>query len=78
MVHKSKEAIKKITLAALQARAVLRIRRVEHAIKIPIAVCPPTHADSVEKGVEREEGRGGDSSSGLLLFRNVAACKIYC
>lgn len=76
MVHKSKEAIKK--QPGSLARAILRIRRVEHAIKIPIAVCPPTHADSAEKGVEREEGRGGDSSSGLLLFRNVAACKIYC
>lgn len=29
---------------------VLRIRRVEHAIKIPIAVCPPTHADTDAEG----------------------------
>lgn len=61
---------------------VLRIRRVEHAIKIPIAVCPPTHADTdAEGGREKEEQAvraERDRSSGLLLFRNVAACKIYC
>jgi len=62
--HKSKEVIKK--RLAWQA-LVLRIRRVEHAIKIPIALGSPTPMC-----------KKGDSYRRRPLFRNVAACKIYC
>lgn len=66
MVHKSKEAIKKRRASELYVCQsgslvpVLRIRRVEHAIKIPIAVCPPTrrHSGSREAG-EGEQGETG-------------------
>lgn len=66
MVHKSKEAIKKRRRASElyvwqpgSLVPVLRIRRVEHAIKIPIAVCPPTrrHSGSSEEGGEAGRSR---------------------
>lgn len=65
MVHKSKEAIKKgderarCTSVRRSLVPVLRIRRVEHAIKIPIAVCPPTrrHSGSREEGGEAGRSR---------------------
>lgn len=52
MAHKSKEAIKtRMSLLVLPSSLllVLRIRRVEHAIKIPIAVCTPTQGRCGEK-----------------------------
>lgn len=60
MAHKSKEAIKNSDERAVRLPGslvpVLRIRRVEHAIKIPIAVCPPTRRHSGRRG-RKEWGR---------------------